>query len=183
LKPWDPSLAEAFYRVCDGVAHGKEREIMNHTLLSVTVEPMWHIIRDIRAKIGALLSQYPAEFRFAARMTASELLENAFKYGEAVPRAPLVSLRVSLADGVFRIETANGSTDHENIARLVAFLERLSAAKNKSALYLNRIEEVLASPVENPGIGLYRIAAEGGFDLRHQYEEAVVSVIATRRVP
>ena len=157
---------------------------MTDPALSIAIDPIWGTVREIRAKVGALLTPYSTELRLAATMTASELLENAIKYGESVARAARIVFSLGLADGIIRIETVNGCNDHENVQRLQARLRRLATADNPKALYLNCIHELLESAAGNggSGLGLYRIAAEGGFTLSCHYEDGVVGVLATRSI-
>ena len=159
---------------------------MTTPALSIAIDPIWGTVREIRAKVSALLTPYSTELRLAATMTASELLENAIKYGESVARAPRIVFSLGLADGIIRIETVNGCNDHENVQRLQARLHRLATTEDPKALYLNSIEELLAlasaATSGGSGLGLYRIAAEGGFTLSCHYEDGVVSVLATRSI-
>lgn len=153
------------------------------TLLSLTVTPVWNTIRGIRANVAVLLADYPPEFRYTAAMVASELLENAFKYGQPVPGAPLVSFDFGISDGVLRIETSNGATDSENMRELRLNIERLGSADDKMALYLARLQEIAGFPAGTSRLGLYRIVAEADFNLSYSYDGAIVRVIATRPVP
>jgi hypothetical protein len=50
--------------------------------LELTFRPMWPNVRKIRHEVGIALERCPAELRSAAMMTASELVENAIKYGD-----------------------------------------------------------------------------------------------------
>jgi hypothetical protein len=151
---------------------------------SISIDPVWGTAREIRAKVGALLISYSAELRLAVMMTTSELLENAIKYGESVARAPRIVFSLGLADGVIRVETVNGCSDHGKVQRLQARLQRMAIAEDPKALYLSSIRELPASAAQSggSGLGLYRIAAEGGFTLSCHYEDGVVGVIATRSI-
>ncbi len=154
---------------------------MTETLLSLQLSPVWNHIRGVRDDVGTLLADYSAELRSAAAMVASELLENAFKYGEHVPRAPLVSFSMSVRNSVLHIETVSGSTDPGNLAQLELVLRRIAAADDKIALYLDRLRETLSETTDrSPGLGLYRIAAEGEFSLSCHQEDGVLTVLARR---
>ena len=119
----------------------------------------------------------------ATMMSVTELLENAVKYGEATPEVPHISLEVSVIDDLLRIEVRNGTKRCQHLDKLTANLERLAAAKDKSSLYLEAIEKTGESSTEHAGgLGLYRIASEGGFDIRCGYENQMVRITATRRI-
>jgi len=149
--------------------------------LQVTFSPMWPNVREIRERVGAALEHYPAQLRSAAIMTSSELVENAVKYGESVPAAKGGTFVLeSNADGL-SIRVANGSTNAVGVAELKRRVTELNSAVNKEALYLARLEELLANPDDSGRLGVYRIGFEGGFDLRLEYRDEVVTVTATRK--
>ena len=78
-------------------------------------------------------------------MTSSELVENAVKYGESVPAAQTVTLH---ARGDARrgcaIRVANGSTNAAGVAELQRRVQEMHRAEDKQALYIARLEEILA---------------------------------------
>jgi hypothetical protein len=157
---------------------------LNDPVLSVSIEPIWGTIRDVRDKVGVLLKGYPAGLRSAVMMTASELLENAVKYGYSIDRAPRILFSLSLGNGLIQIRTVNGSNQSHNVERLQSRLQLLATTEDPTALYLNSIQQMLAHPKENggDGLGLYRVVAEGGFALSCQYAHGVVDVLATRSI-
>jgi len=153
-------------------------------IFSVSIEPIWDAIRQIRGQVGVLLAAYPAGLRLAVMMAASELLENAVKYGDSVAQAPRILFSVRLADGTIQLETINGSNEPENIERLRTRLQQLGTAEDATALYFQTIQQMLARSSEggSPGLGLYRIAAEGGFALSWRLDDGLVRVVATRSI-
>ena len=60
-------------------------------------------------------------------------------------------------------------------------MQELAGAADKQALYLARLEELLANAEESGKLGIYRIGFEGGFDLQLDYTNHVVTVTATRK--
>jgi hypothetical protein len=153
-------------------------------VLCVSIEPIWGTIRQIRGQVGALLRTYPAELRLAVMMAASELLENAVKYGDSVARAPRILFSLTLDDGTIQIKTVNGSNEPENVERLRVRLRELETTEDPTALYSQTIQQLVMRPPDSgsPGLGLYRIAAEGGFALSWHYDDGLVSVVATRSI-
>lgn len=152
-------------------------------LVSTSIHPVWTSIRAVRSAVGEALGQYPPSFVNAAMMVSSELLENAIKYGEEVPAAPVILFSLDLVDSRARIEAVNGATDPAVVARLMEHIRLLNQAEDKAALYLARLQELLACPTNSARLGIYRIAYEGEFDLQCTYENEVVTVTATRSVP
>lgn len=148
--------------------------------LELTFQPMWPNVRKIRQQVGAALESFRPELRSAAMMTASELVENAIKYGENVAAAPSVTFSLDATGGRISIRVANGSTNGAGVAELERRVNDLASATNKQTLYLARLEELLAHADDSGKLGIYRIGFEGGFDLALDYSNDVVTVTATR---
>ncbi|WP_437517888.1 hypothetical protein [Sorangium sp. So ce1099] len=151
-------------------------------LLSTSLSPLWSNLRATRASVREALAQYPSALVDAAAMTACELLENAIKYGEEVPRAPAILFTLSLTEDTISIVTINGCTAPESVERLFCRIQSLRDAPDLQALYVERLQELIGRPGEGANIGIYRIALEGGFALDATYADEVVTVTATRRI-
>jgi hypothetical protein len=149
--------------------------------LQLTFAPMWPNVREIRQRVGAALKDCPAQLRSAAVMTASELVENAIKYGESVPAASTVTFVMDASPAVLSMRVVNGSTNSAGVAELQRRVQELRASEDKQALYLARLEQLLADADESGKLGIYRIGFEGGFDLQLEYTNDVVTVTATRK--
>ncbi len=148
--------------------------------LELTFEPMWPNVRKIRQQVGTALEAYRLELRSAAMMTASELVENAIKYGENVAAAPTVTFSLEATASQLIIRVINGSTNTTGVAELDRRVKELAAATNKQALYQARLQQLLAHADDSGKLGIYRIGFEGGFDLALDYQNNVVAVTATR---
>ena len=149
--------------------------------LQLTFAPMWPNVREIRHRVGVALEECPAQLRSAAIMTASELVENAIKYGESVPAAKTVTFVLEATTESLLIRVVNGSTNAAGVAELGRRVQELRSAEDKQALYLARLEQLLANAEESGKLGIYRIGFEGGFDLELEYKNDVVTVTATRK--
>jgi hypothetical protein len=150
--------------------------------IDISIQPVWTIVRQIRQEVERGLAKYAQGLRAATVMTASELVENAVKYGEAVPGAERISFALVASDEAVRVEVTNGTTNAAAVAALRARIDAVTRAEDRTQLYLGRLEQLLASPSESGGLGLYRIAFEGAFDLPCTYEGQVMTVTAVRRV-
>jgi hypothetical protein len=153
---------------------------MTDTHLQLSFAPQWPHVREIRERVGAALESCPAPLRSAAVMTSSELVENAVKYGESVPAAQTVTFLLEATAARLSIRVANGSTNAAGVAELQRRVKEMHGAKDKEALYLARLEEILVNPEESDRLGIYRIGFEGGFDLQLDYQNEVVTITATR---
>ena len=116
-------------------------------------------------------------------MTASELTENAVKYGEDVPAAPHVAFAMWLEESKVTIRVSNGTRDLLGVRQLQLRVDEVGHAPDKAALYIARLEELLINPTESGKLGIYRIAFEGGFELQCEYADEVVTVTATKEHP
>src|SRR5215813_9391006 len=149
--------------------------------LQLSFAPMWPNVREIRQRVGLALEGCPAQLRSAAIMTASELVENAIKYGESVAAAKTVTFVLEATSEMLLIRVVNGSTNVHGVAELERRVQELRSADDKQALYLARLEQLLANAEESGKLGIYRIGFEGGFDLQLEYLNDVVTVTATRK--
>jgi hypothetical protein len=149
-------------------------------LINMSLPHTWDHIRKIRKSVGEALEDRDPALRSAAMMVTSELVENAIKYGQDVPAAPQISLVLSFDHDELRIAVSNGSTDLVGVGELERRVEEIVRAPDKATLYMTRLEELLAQPLESGKLGLYRIAFEGQFDLLFNYANDVVTITATR---
>jgi hypothetical protein len=150
--------------------------------IQIDIEPVWTVVRRIREQVAQALAAYPENVRSATVMTASELVENAVKYGESVPNAATISFSLIASPDSLRVEVTNGSKNTDSVARLRERIAAIVAAPDKTALYMDRLEHLLSTPSESGQLGLYRIAFEGAYELSCTYEESVVTVNAVRRL-
>lgn len=151
-------------------------------LLDMPVRTMWSEVAAVRERVDALLATVSESVRMAAVMTASELVENAIKYGEPVPEAPTASVVLDRTDDLLRITVRNGVANRETVADLMLHIDRVTAAPDKTVLYFERLRELMTAGGGSSKLGIYRIACEGGFDLRCDLEDRVVTVTASRRI-
>ena len=144
-----------------------------------SLTPVWSQVRQIRHDISNLLRSCPRELRNATALTASELLENAIKYGQSEPS---IEFFLQMAPDCLRVEVTSGTSDLTAVARLRQRIHELSRAEDRRAHCIRRLEESARPPVRPGDRGLYRIGSEGGFDLECSVADKVVTVVATRRI-
>lgn len=153
------------------------------TSLEMPLRTMWSEVSEVRDRVQALFADLPEEVRDATVVTASELVENAIKYGESVPEAPQATVAVERREDTVRVTVRNGIASEEVARELCDHIGRLAAAPDKMQLYIARLQELMTSGGGSTRLGLYRIGCEAGFDLACDYSNRVVTVIAIRRVP
>lgn len=148
-------------------------------LLISSLPHAWDQIRRIRHSVGDALKDLDPSLCSAAMMVASELIENAVKYGEAVPASSDIQLSMSLNGGRLVLCVSNGCADRAAVAQLGQRIQEIADAPDKAALYMARLEQLMTETSESGKLGLYRIAFEGEFDLSFSYRDGVVSITAT----
>jgi hypothetical protein len=156
------------------------RQLETPVLLNSSLPHAWDQIRKIRKSVGDALKSIQPSLAEAAMMVTSELIENAVKYGEEVPASAHIQLSMTMCDGKLVITVTNGCTEGQGIKQLTHRIQEIAEAPDKAALYMARLEQLLAEPNESGKLGLYRIAFEGEFDLHLTYRDCVVTITATR---
>jgi len=152
-------------------------------LLNMPLKTMWSEVQEVRDRVQSLLVDLPEDVRAATVMTASELIENAIKYGESVPAAPQASVVLRHEGGRIEIVVKNGVAAEETVRELMTHVDRLANAPDRMALYIDRLRELMTSGgLGGSKLGLYRIGCEGQFDLRCDYSERVITMTASRQV-
>lgn len=150
--------------------------------LSRTLPPDWSCVREIRADVTQSLGAYSSGLRYAAMMTASELLENAIKYGDAVGQATIVQFSLVANSKVIEIAVTNGSTKPERVQELRRHVREITSAPDRSAMYFGRLRELVTQPEQSSKLGIYRVVFEGEFELDVAFADDVVTVRAKRVV-
>ncbi|WP_394830669.1 hypothetical protein LVJ94_29595 [Pendulispora rubella] len=150
--------------------------------VALEIPHLWKFVSHARAEVERALTTFTPSVRAATVMTASELIENAMKYGEEVPGLLTIHLRLQADTDRITIEVANGALTRERVHQLEERLDEIAASTNREELYMNRIRTLLENPAEKGGLGLYRIGFEGGFDLTCTFTDSIVTVTAVRGV-
>lgn len=158
-------------------------EPVARALIETEIQPAWHLVRAIRQQVAEALSDYSPELRTAAMITASELVENAVKYGDGVIAASTIRFSISICGDEMCIRVINGSTNRAAVEGLLTRVDEIRGTPDKEALYLGRLQQLVACPGESGKLGLYRMAFEGQFELTGTYEDGVVTMTASRRMP
>ncbi|MEZ4221574.1 MAG: hypothetical protein R3B13_11655 [Polyangiaceae bacterium] len=152
------------------------------TRLSCEVPFGWEHVREVRTRLADSLADQPAELRDAAVMVASELVENAIKYGNSLPNAPNATLELLVDDKRLQIVVRNGVSSAEHASEVEKLLQRIASAQEPSELYMERMERLLNDADAKGKLGFHRIGLEAGFVLTSSFEDGVLTITATRRI-
>ncbi len=153
--------------------------------VSIKVKPTWNIIKEIQVKTEDFIKdkEKDQEIIDAVVMCASELIENAVKYGVEKPDGSSIDFSLKIVHKILTIEVENGYYDVKDLNNVIEHIDKIRSSEDPSALYIERLEELLEST--NPDVsqlGLYRIVYEGGFSLNYKCEDRVFTIIADREI-
>ena len=135
----------------------------------------------VRQRVETGLSDQDEFLRYAALLAASELAENIVKYGEPCTSA-CAGIEVDVDEEMLRVRSVNCVGDPAHAHAVIAIVEDIAAAADPEELYMRQMEEVMRE--ERPGsrLGFYRMAAECGLRLSHQYVDGCLTITAERAI-
>jgi hypothetical protein len=155
-------------------------KILNNTI-ECNLSSVWGVLSDIRAAVEEVIKTIePAEIDFA-KMAASELCENAIKYG--IPAASSnMKFILTYYDHIITIAVTNAISDEMHEKNLRSYLQLLNS-DNMQDLYMKRLYALMDN--KNPQVsqlGLIRIACICGYKLSCEYNDGLVKVTATKKI-
>ncbi len=156
---------------------------MDDVAISISIKPTWSIVKEIKEKADRFMSEKGAlkDVKEASIMCATELIENAVKYGTEKPGGGNIEFDLSVEDNRVVIKISNGIKSNSDITNVTEHIDKLKESDDPAQLYTDRLMELMENP--KPGIsqlGLYRIAYEGEFSLDYTYSDKILTVIAER---
>ncbi len=157
---------------------------MDHAIhFSRHLTPLWDGIKQIRNKIGVLLDRYPDDVRDASKMTASELMENAVKYGTSIDQDTGISFELTATDRLVTITVTNRLLNTQDGEDAIQHIDIIKASENPETLYLQRLQVLMDDmSLHKTQLGLYRIAYEGQFCLSYTCDHHLISITAVRPI-
>lgn len=144
--------------------------------MKISLNPEWDEIDTARTRILEFLNKntVPTDRRHSIIMIASELLENAIKYGDSVSGDP-VSLELELQNGATFIEVKNKNihANNKNLRHLDHNIQWIKGFQSPFEAYIEKLKQVSARDLEDSesGLGLVRIAYEGQAELDFYLDE------------
>jgi hypothetical protein len=120
--------------------------------------------------------------REALTLAAAELAENIVKYGVEHPDPRAGTISVSVEANVTRLCATNAVISADDAQTVTDIIQRLSVpASNAASLYRDRMRELFEHPaMPRAGLGLLRLAFEGGFHLSASFEAPLLQIVAER---
>ena len=148
--------------------------------LKFSIPNHWRHNPEVRRSVATLLEGLPSDFVHSATMAASELTENAIKYGTSTSETAEILVAIQIQEGRLSIRVTNGCDNPEALQRLSAHVDAVNRT-DPYDMMVARIHDLKTRQRKTVGLGIYRIAAEGGFNLRLESEgNNTVTVVAER---
>lgn len=153
-----------------------------HFTFNCTIDLNWNIIQQLRDKLASLVQSYGENLAYACKITSSELVENAVKYGCHIDSQKGIDVSLSVKDNEVRISVVNGIINKADLENVITHIDAINASYNPRQLYVARLKALLDNPEQNQSqLGLYRIAFEGEFRLDYDYDHQLNALTVTAR--
>lgn len=149
--------------------------------IDVPVRSRWSDIDRVRGSVQECLRAVFNEMGpvDALAMTTGELLENAVKYGDWGAGDGVFRLSISGTRSAATVVVANPVADQAHVDEVRAALDFLATHDDAGAAYRARLVDVARGPRgAGGGLGLLRVAYEGGARLSVAHEGRNLSVCA-----
>jgi hypothetical protein len=154
--------------------------------IDLPVTSDWENVDLLRASVQSCFTAvfHNVDGCHAIAMVTGELLENAVKYGAWGVEPGSFRLRVEGADGGATVSVENPVLrDDPEVAALLGTIRWLNGFSDASEAYRARLLQIAATARDGKtsGLGLARIAYEGGCTLSAELDDRVVRVAAVLR--
>lgn len=151
--------------------------------ISLSITPTWSILKDVKEKTASHMQSkgYREDIIDATTMCASELIENAIKYGAERPDGMTISFDLKTDGKKIMISVSNGVRTDIDRKNVFEHIQKIQSNSDPAKLYTERLVELMNNP--RPGIsqlGLYRIAYEGEFYLDCSFDNNTLTITAQR---
>lgn len=144
---------------------GAPDEVTFHLDLPVGVE--WPSIELLRTALLNILSAIftNSDFCDAVSMTSGELLENACKYGDWSASKTLFRLKVAGDHHRVTVEVSNPVSNFGGAEEVVNTVRWIRSMPSVQEAFSAKLQEIASDNTGSSGLGLVRIAYEGGCSL------------------
>lgn len=156
---------------------------MGNFNMNLTIKPTWDIVTEVHEKTLDIMNNNDAsrEVREATMMVATELIENAVKYGASQPDGKSIEFDLTIVNESIMMSTKNGVREDAHAQVVMEHVNRISESNNPAELYTQRLMELLESDKAGESqLGLYRIAYEGQFNLSCVYDKGILQINAKK---
>ncbi len=160
----------------------KELTVSKDIVIKHRISSVWGTAKNIMNEVETALNKSGKGVGYAGKMVTAELIENAIKYGSHSEAERGILFCMNFKNNKIVIEVSNRINNQDDYDNLVEHIDIINATDDIKGLYVDRLRVRMENQQKKTQLGLYRIAYEGEFNLAHEYENNVVTVIATREV-
>jgi hypothetical protein len=135
--------------------------------MKMQLKPLWNELEKLRDKTINFLEgrKFSNDIINAICMVASELVENAIKYGNFKRKSEMISLAIDIEKRNIIIEVKNriNGTEEHHLKNLDETIQWIRGYQNPFEAYVEKLKEVSVKELDQgeSGLGLVRIAYEG----------------------
>jgi diguanylate cyclase (GGDEF)-like protein len=159
--------------------------IMPGHSLQMTLRPIWGKFEEFGKEIEKFLSPRHPDVIYGTKMVATELIENAIKYGNFQKSNQNIDLTISLTNDVITIKVSNWKhAGTDDIVKLQHIITLLQNKENKREIFTERLRNIFESSGNfgTSQLGLIRIVYEAQFDLTLEEDDERIFVTASRNL-
>lgn len=152
--------------------------------IGITITPVWAMIelarKRIQTELGEMLNKADLD---ASIICASELFENAIKYGDSVDEMQFIQFLLKLQGSKVMITVSNGVTNPQDLRNVRESIDKINSGESPERLYFARLKEMIgSSQPQKSRLGLFRIAHETKFSLSYKNTSNTVIVNASLNI-
>ena len=143
----------------------------------------WEKLTEIRAEVKNFVKNINKDLSDAAVITASELCENAIKFGTNISTSENMRLGCELENNILRIIVTCGVINEKNLNDLINHINKINTEENSLKLYVQQLMHFIKiKNSKETKLGLYRIAYESQFKISYDLMNNTLKIIAERRI-
>ncbi len=141
------------------------------------IESVWDSVAKIRDGIEPSLEGFGRKMTDAAVMTASELVENAIRYGDSKKG---INFEITADERRIQISVSNTIGYLQDYKELKYLIEKINTSDNMHTVFVDRLRTIMeqGNSFMKTQLGLIRIANEGEFELSYKLENELLTVTA-----
>ncbi len=141
------------------------------------IEPVWDSLERIISETESSLDKFGRDLTDASVMAATELVENAIKYGD---NKTVIEFAITVDDHRILINVSNTIRTPQDYEDVKYYIDKIMASDNLHTLFADRLLKVAKSDDKQmrTRLGLIRIAYEGCFKMTYNLKDDFLTITA-----
>ena len=113
-------------------------------MLISNIPQTWEFVAYVRKEVSHYFGgKISDEIMESIVMSASELTENAIKFGVDVNDGKKANIEFDLVDNELYLQVTSGFKDHANVDKVTQLIDRINQSDDLEAIYYDRLKEIL----------------------------------------